>query len=169
MSIAISAVVNPSRLLLAAIGGMCGGIAFAAGMVGLSKVGELSFYPRCVMAGLCALTAFLGFFQAFWKRKTFRIDISGIGQIRLMEYNGVADSSRQREWPNGEDNGELVQLAAGSTIWPYLLLLRLEAEGRRTVVLPILPDCVGADNFRALSVACRWIAAHNIRAEGKIV
>jgi len=48
-----------------------------------------------------------------------------------------------------------------------MLLLRLQADNGDKWVVPILTDCVSRDEFRALSVACRWIAAHNDSADHK--
>jgi hypothetical protein len=169
MSIAVSVVVKPSRLLLITVGSMCFGIAVAAGMIGFAKVGELSLYPRLAIAGGCFFAGLSGFYWTVQARKTFHIDISGVGQIRLVETSVLAASSRQDEWLNSNNGGAVVRLMSDSTIWPYLLLLRLQDERHRIKVLPILRDCVAADGFRALSVACRWIATQNNQAEGKNV
>ncbi len=168
---AISVVVKPSRVLLAAVGVMGAVTLFAAGMVASGKVGELSIYPRLLVAALCIVAALAGFFQAFWNRKTFHVDISGIGQIRLREYSGNASSSLvSGDGENDEAGaGEGVKLMADSTIWPHLLLLRFQCDGGRITALPILPDCVSEQSFRALAVACRWIAAQNTRAEGELI
>ena len=165
MSIAVSVVLRPSRLLLAIVGCLCTGIVFAAGMIGLAGVGELPFYPRLSIAGGCLFAALSGFYCAVRQRKTFHIEISGIGQIRLMEYSGIAALSRQSEWLSGQDGGESVRLMPDSTIWPHLLLLRLQNDDNRIIVLPILRDCIAVEEFRTLLVACRWIAAQNNRPE----
>lgn len=62
----------------------------------------------------------------------------------------------------------VVRLMAGSTLWPNLLLLRLQAEDGSVSVLPILPDSISRSDFRALSVAFRWIALREPGGEGKI-
>lgn len=169
MSIAVSVVVQPSRLLLAAVGSMCIVIAIVAGMIGFNKVGELSFYPRLVIAGSCFLVGCSGFYWAAQTRKTFHIDISGVGQIRLVEYSVLSFFSQRHEWANNENDSEVVRLMPASTLWPILLLLRLKNERHQIKVLPILRDCVTADSFRALSVACRWIATQNNQVEEKNV
>jgi hypothetical protein len=87
----------------------------------------------------------------------------------LSEDNDAAGFSESGHWPDQRGSGEVVQLMADSTIWPGLLLLRLRRQDLRVTSVLILPDCVAADGFRALSVACRWIAAHNNRAEGELV
>ncbi|MFD2272258.1 flagellar hook-length control protein [Undibacterium arcticum] len=93
------------------------------------------------------------------RKKTLRIDISGIGQIRLTDDKALADISASASIDAA--HGELVSLMPGSTLWPMLLLLSLKHEDGRTWVVPVLRDNVASDAFRRLSVACCWIAAHN--------
>jgi toxin CptA len=159
MSIAVSAVVKPSRLLLVMVGGMCAGVILVGVTVGAGLLGELALLPRAGIAVTCILLALFGFYRTVQTRKTHHIDISGIGQIRLAETSGLAASSSMPS--NWHADGEVVSLMANSTLWPYLLLLRLKTEQQRITVLPILPDSIDEGGFRALSVACHWIAAHN--------
>jgi len=163
MSIAVSAVVNPSRLLLAAIGGMCLGIVFGAALIGFGRIGEMPNYARVLTAGSCALVTFFAFYWAIKTRKTFRIDISDIGQIRLEEYIGTGDTSSLANVAGGK----VLELLPDSTIWTHILLLRLRTEDNQIIILPILRDCVEKDAYRLLSIACRWIAAQNNRLEPK--
>jgi len=166
MSIAVSAVVRPSRLLLFLVGSMCFMVVCSAFAIGFGMVGNLSNTSRILVAGLSMAAAFRGFLQTFGARKAFRIDISGVGQIRLGEYNELAVSSMKPVRLSAGEDGQVVQLMADSTIWPDFMLLRLQASSQQTIILPILRDCMTEDGFRSLAVACRWIAAHNIRAEG---
>jgi len=166
MSIAVSVLVKPSRFLLFLVGSMGFLIACSAVAIGFGIVGNLSHACRILVAALCISAAFLGFFQTFATRKTFRIDISGVGQIRLGEYNELAAPPAETVGLNADKGGEVVRLMADSTIWPNFMLLRLQAKNHRMIILPILRDCMTEDSFRSLAVACRWIAAHNIRAEG---
>jgi len=55
----------------------------------------------------------------------------------------------------------MVQLSRDSTLWPCLLLLRFRTDDGKIMTLPILPDCVSPHSFRALLVACRWVATQN--------
>lgn len=71
--------------------------------------------------------------------KPVGIDISGVGRIRLTVYQ------------------QQVRLLPGSTFWPWLMLLRLQAE--RSCWLLVLPDSVAPDGFRRLALALRAIAA----------
>lgn len=169
MSIAVSAVVKPSRLLLTLVGSICLGIVFIAGAVGSGRVGDLPTWARCMAAGGCALAAVFVFCRAVMHRKTYHVDISGAGQVRLKEYS-PSNTALSRQNPRGKSGvGELVGLMPTSTLWSALLLLHLKHEDQQTSVLTIFPDSVSAESFRALSVACRWIAAHNNRPNDRLV
>ncbi|MGZ3237393.1 MAG: protein YgfX [Burkholderiaceae bacterium] len=160
MSIAVSAVVQPSRLLFAITASMCLVVALIGIMIAVGWVGNLSFLFRIIAVVVCIFMACWAFNRSAANRKSLHIDISGIGQIRLAEHNELA-----AVLADGENQspvfGEVLQLQAASTLWSFLLLLRLQGTDQKVKILTILPDCVGVDNFRALSVACRWIATHN--------
>jgi hypothetical protein len=144
MSIAVSAVVKPSRLLRASLAACAAahagaGFALAAGAGAPARPG--------LLAGACLLCAVLLLRQALRRPKVRRIDISGLGEIRLT----VQQESRAVPSP--------VVLQAASTLWPQLLLLLLRRqEGGGLVVLPVLPDSVAPGAFRALAVALRCVA-----------
>lgn len=165
MSIAVSVVVKPSRFLLAAVGALCIAIAFFAGMIGMGQIGKLSIPMRLIIAGSCSAAAFFAFYWTARTRKTFRIDISDIGQIRLMEYIGSG------EFPFRADGAKsnIVSLMPDSTIWPHMLLLRLRGEDDQINIVPILRDCMDENAFQSLSVACRWVAAQGLVAEKRRV
>lgn len=161
MSIAVSVVVHPSRLLLVAVGSLCIGIALSVFLIATGHIGEFSLITRLLIAGSCTFAAFSGFYWASRARKTFRIDISDIGQIRLEEYTGSGKFSSQAEGANSN----VFNLMPDSTIWPHLLLLRLRGEDDQIKELPILRDCVDDNDFRKLSIAFRWVAAQTSGAE----
>jgi len=52
----------------------------------------------------------------------------------------------------------LVSLAPGSVLWCCMLILILHDESRQEVTVVVLPDSVGEESFRALRIACQWIA-----------
>jgi toxin CptA len=166
MSIAVSAVVQPSRLLFAITTSMCLVVALIGMTIAVNGVGGLSFLNRVIVAGVCFFSACWAFNRSTTNRKSLHIDISGIGQIRLAEHNELAAvlAGSANQTPAF---GEVLQLQADSTLWSFLLLLRLQSADQKVKILPILPDSVGADNFRALSVACRWIATHHNSDEYK--
>jgi hypothetical protein len=153
MSIAVSAVVKPSRLLHAMVWGMCLCVVFSGAMLGASQAGYLAPWVRIFIGCACALIAAVHFFQFTYRRKAYSVDISGLGQIRLTE---IRKPSKILQ----ENDSTVVCLGRGSTLWPNMLLLRLKSESQRVTVVPIFRDSVSAGDFRKISVACRWIALH---------
>lgn len=157
MSISIHVVVKPSRILFALTGGMCCGILFIGAVIGIGMVGNLSHASQAVIGLDSVFIAFSVLYQQARTRSEFHIDISGSGQIRLTELKSIniAKKSNRLLVANAE-----ARLMAATTIWPWLLLLRLQLNDKAIITVPILPDCMPADTFRALSVSCRWLGAH---------
>jgi toxin CptA len=152
MSIAVSVVVKPSNLLLTLMTALCTGVLLVGLCILLGLVGELAIWLRLILALICATMAVAGYAHVLRNRKSYHLDISGAGQIRL--------TSMAHEEVGSTTSGMLVILLPDSTLWPWLLLLRLQDEGGDVHALPILRDSLSADSFRALAVACRWVAAH---------
>ena len=156
MSIAVSALVRPSicaRALLAGFSLLATGMGvFLGSGLGGTYLWSLAGAGISVGAGLM-LT-----FSLFKNRNALRIDISGVGQIRMTVYQ-VMRSKASGASDDADVQGVPVSLMAGSTLWPGLLLLRLRDADGRVTVLPVWPDSVGAMLFRPLAVACRAIAA----------
>ena len=144
MSIAVTAVVRPSLCLLL----LQAGFAVCA----LAAAAQLPFFfaISCAAASIGALCSLLR------GVKTHRLDISGVGQIRLAVY---LQKALQTVLPAAP---EAVEMLAGSTCWPWLLLLRLRRESGEVVVLAVLPDSVAPDAFRPLALACRACAAKKL-------
>ncbi|WLI91665.1 hypothetical protein Q4S45_11270 [Massilia sp. R2A-15] len=147
MSIAVSAVVVPSRLMRGVL--LCYGAAnMGAALAMAGGAGNFS-HPRlaacaCMIAALPSLRALLS------RANARRIDISGLGQCRL---------TVQQESGATDEQGAVVHLLPGSTLWPGLLLLRLSgADGAAGTSLALWPDTVGAGQFRRLAVALRDLA-----------
>jgi toxin CptA len=140
MSIAVTAVVRPSLCLRLLQAG------FAACALAVACLQPPWLAISCATASLWALHC------ALRGIKTHRLDISGIGQIRLAVYLLSADSTAP----------VTVALQAGSACWPWLLLLRLRQDSGAVTVLLVLPDSVAAGQFRALSLACRACAAKKL-------
>jgi hypothetical protein len=152
MSIAVSAVVAPSRRLrlLLAVYGVANLAAALA--VGLLLPGRFQAAPVCALFFLVAGVLLLGGCRR--ATKTRRIDISGVGQVRLTVQQGMRTSDAAAGVPAaGEPAGVPVALMAGSTVWPQLMLLRLRADSGAVVALPVLRDSVAPPVFRALAVA----------------
>lgn len=159
MSIAVSTVVRPSRLLFAMTALMGFGAAAVVALIGARYLQGFASCLRPLPAAAGFFLAVFGFYHGIRCRKPIHIDISGDGLFRLRQLE-VMRSCANRNRPHLRGNMEVVRLLKDSTIWPHLLLLRLQGDDGNRTVLPILPDCVSRDSFRALSAACRWMAAH---------
>lgn len=143
------------------------GTAIATGLAVIcGYIGELSMPLRLAAFSFLAFLALFGFYHGIRHRKPLHIDIAGNGQLRLTEVH-VGGTCRTENRLHVRGSAKVVRLVADSTIWPQLLLLRLRTDDGKIVTVPVLPDCVSPDSFRALSVACRWIAAHNDSAGRK--
>jgi toxin CptA len=153
MPIAVSAIVAPSRRLRALV--------LLFGFCNLSAAAAVAFwrperFPAApvgacffLIAAACLLHKVVG------AAKTHRIDISGLGQLRV-----TVQQELQTNDAEGEP-GTAVTLLAGSTVWPQLMLLLLRSEDGRRFVLPILRDSVPPQQFRALAVALRAAGGRN--------
>lgn len=166
MTIAVSVVVHPSRSLLFSIYGMAFLALVAASLI-LFGPYELSWASRLQISAIVSISVWITVFKAGRSRKTFHIDISGIGQIRLTQYSGVSADRGNVEPALDGNSGQLVHLSSGSVTWSHFLLLRLKPDQGRAWFLPILPDSFKGPGFAELSVACRYIATRD--AEGKII
>jgi len=159
MSIAISAIIKPSRILDALIGSLACSVLATGAVISAGMVGELSLVSRSLIGACSVFIALSVFYQRTRNRSEFHVHISGLGQIRIAKLRDQSDGMMNNS--PLPPVGAQVRLLPASTIWPWLLLLRLQPEGQPMIVIPIMPDCVSDDTFRALSVACRWLAAHD--------
>jgi toxin CptA len=159
MSIAVSAVIQPSRLLLTLVGGMSVILLCIAGLVASNAIGNLPLLTRIILGGICAIFAIAAFSRAMLCKTKYVIHISGAGQIRLL-----AEKRSALAMVDDAAESEIVHLLPISTIWSSLLLLHLQNEQQQTTVVAILPDTVPAASFRALLVACRWIVLRHTDA-----
>jgi hypothetical protein len=136
--------------------------------ISATETGNLTGLWRFSISAACIFPSCALLIRSVKSRKSHHIDISGIGQIRLAEHNELAAAILDNA-QHSANTGKVFRLTADSTIWPWLLLLRLRSDDQHIKILLILPDCVGAHSFRALSVACRWIATHNNSCDHKIL
>ncbi|RQO33356.1 flagellar hook-length control protein [Herminiimonas sp. KBW02] len=136
---------------------MCASSFLTAGVLWFGQAEDVSVVVRGTLAAICMACGSYVFFRTLKNRKIYKIHISGSGQIRLAS---VLEGS------GGElGEGELVELLPDSTLWPGLLLLRLQNAARQTHNVVILPDSLAAESFRALMVACRWIVMRHADAD----
>jgi toxin CptA len=138
MSIAVSVIVRPSFGLRVAHAGLC-----------CCVMASALACPGVVAPLLCVLAGLLGWWFGRPSGIAHRLDISGVGQVRLTVY---------------QQTGAVLRLLDGTTLWPGLLLLRLGGEDGRAQVLVVLPDSLAQGERRALGLACRAAAQKNMPA-----
>ncbi len=110
---------------------------------------------------ICAIAAIGLALFPLASAKFQRLDVTGIGQILLTHTDIEAAGGRTADGPPA---AEVVQLLRDSTFWSSLMVLRLQTVSGRTLSLVLLPDSMDRTAFRALSVACRWVASRSRRA-----
>ncbi|NML59777.1 hypothetical protein HHL21_01455 [Massilia sp. RP-1-19] len=146
MSIAVSAVVKPSRLLRGALA------TYAAANLAVGAA-VLSCAPGAFRAPLliaaCCLVAAAAAMAALGPAgKMRRIDISGVGEMHV--------TVQQKQAETGMHNMPC-KLLPGSAVWPRLLMLRVLGEDGKAALVAVFADSVSAEEFRALAVAIRAI------------
>lgn len=153
-SIALSVSIAPSRrlralLLLAAL--------VHAGSACSILSGALDVAWPWLLAGSAGVAAALCVVAAVQPLNMHRIDISKAGGLRLTVQQGLLDP------------GRAVRLLPGSLLWGQLLVLRFGSidAGTAPATVLVLPDSVGREAFRALSVALRAIAGHSSAEHGQ--
>lgn len=150
MSIAVTVVIAPSRCLRILLAGFGASLLAAACAVcfatppGFAAAALVA--AALLFAGVCVLHA------ALRPPMVHRIDISGPGRIRLTVQQGVRQD-KQAALP--------ARLLPGSTLWPRLLLLRLETG---------VDDCADGSLSGAGEGAHGWCARRRLvsRASGRI-
>ncbi|MEN3278011.1 MAG: hypothetical protein V7631_3801 [Massilia sp.] len=144
MSIAVSALVAPSRSLRGLLALFALALCGAAGTVALVLPERFNGAPFCaaffLVAALFCLRGCLG------ATKTHRVDVSGTGAIRVaVQQKMGADAAAP--------DGIAVTLLPETLVWTHLMLLHLgDAGGKRTVVI-VLRDSLAPLEYRALRVA----------------
>jgi toxin CptA len=166
VTIAVSVLVRPSRVLLLSVCALAF-MAQAAAFLILFEPYELSAGIRLQIWAIASISVGLALFKAIRHRKTFHIDISGIGQIRLTQYSEVSVFHENESLALDGASGLVVHLSPDSVLWPHCLLLRLKPEQGSVYSIPVLPDSISGPGFAELSVACRYIARRN--ENGKVI
>jgi len=84
-------------------------------------------------------------------RKTWRIAVNDHGEFQCTCLNY---RSTQRKSAISSP----YVLASGTTLWSNLLFLRLKGRDSNTLInLMIFSDALNKDEFRQISIACRWV------------
>jgi hypothetical protein len=118
MSIAMTAVIAPSRRLRVVLGGF--GVSLLLGALAVGLLAPLRFTAGSVVAGALLVAGLCVLHSAAAPATVHRIDISGLGRIRLTVQQDVWADARA---------GVPVTLLPGSTLWPRLMMLRLGVAG----------------------------------------
>lgn len=145
MSIAVTAVVKPSRLLRGALA-TYGAASLAVALVVLAAPG--AFRAPWLVAACCLLAAMAAVAGLAAVGNKRRIDISGVGEMRVT----VQQKLREKGMKNMP-----CKLLPGSAVWPGLLMLRVRGDDGTVAVVAVFADSVSAEEFRAIAVAIRAI------------
>lgn len=150
MSIAISVVLRPSKIVR-----FCT-ISFALCLLFIGiYIGSQNTIPvlnKFVLIATCCFAAWRSFLYSHKTAQTsWRIHIDGRGKLRCQSTAKAGDVLK----------GNPLNIMAGTTLWTSALFLRLHnREENIQLNLVVLPDALSNNEFRRLSVACRWIIAH---------
>ena len=148
MSIAVSAVIVPSRRLRWLLALFCAALCGAAVAMVFPHPERFAWDGASACAPLLAAVGVARAARAFAAAATARrIDISGVGQLRLTVQQGM------------EGAATTLTLLPGATVWPGCMLLRLRGEDGLVRPLLLMPDSVSAGEYRALAVAVRTLAS----------
>jgi len=180
MSLAVSAIIAPSRRLRCLLAAFCASLCAAALSVGLLLPERFAFGGAVACVPLLATLSLARLFfpsLAAWPRPLSRplgarrvthsqailhaiatvrrIDISGVGQLRLTVQQELGKGGAAAGIPAP---GSPMTLLPGATVCPCCILLRLRAEDGATWPVVLLPDAVPRGQYRALAVAVRALA-----------
>lgn len=142
-------------------------MALLAAFLVLFDAYELSAGIRLQISAIASMSGVAAVFKICRNRKTFHIDISGIGQIRLTQYSEVSAFHEKTSLALDGITGKVVHLCPESVLWTQCLFLRLRCGEGAVFFIPVLPDSMSGPGFAELSVACRYLATRN--ANGKII
>ncbi len=159
MSIAVSTEIRPSRFFSACIFGMAILMALTGLLVVSELIGTFRFWGRLSVFAISLVSAAFFIFLHFCSKKTFRVEISGSGKIRLREEGDHMPEPVSYPGQAVEEADDFY-LANDSTVWPMMLLLCLESESGRKKSIMVFPDSVREGEFQALYIACQWLLVH---------
>ena len=161
MSIAVSAVIRPSRLYLFLCLLFSLDLCITAVLL-CHRLVELFNLVQCLAVLIvCVIPVFALLFSVFRSRNIVRIDISGNGQIRLFQTKRTTPHYQVRLYSELDlDAGVIVRLLGDSTLWPHIMSLRLQSERGKIFTVFVLPDSVEKKIYRSLMVALRCVKNH---------
>jgi len=153
MSIALTVVLRPSKIL------QYFAIFFSILLVIIAiHVGcdvSLPMYFRIGLALFCLIGSLANmFYVSSYIKKKCRISISGQGEFRC-DLQTSSFKSKHIHLLHS------YCLSTGTTLWPKMLFLRLRRLDNDDKINLVIPsDALDKDEFRRLSIACRWITKH---------
>ncbi|MES2832246.1 MAG: protein YgfX [Pseudomonadota bacterium] len=157
MSIAVSALIIPSRIVKVLTVVMCAGAIAIGATIGAGVSNDLMLGVRLTLAAVCILSA-LSVIKNVWANgESHRLDISATGIISIC----VADSAKTDITSNSQQRPHICTLLPSSTLWSSMMILNLQGHDGRKSTLVVFPDTLSNESFRSLSVACRWLAARS--------
>ena len=110
MSIAVSTVLKPSRLLLVLVVGMCTTVFAIGWALVFGLFSHMSRFWAAIIGSSCIGASIISIYYNLRSRKTLGIDISGIGQIRLNEYTVLDKVAAGEQFLDGlSSHGQLVR------------------------------------------------------------
>jgi len=159
MSIAISFILHPSKILRFLA------IAFSILLVLVAIYvgcfGVIPFPLRVALVLLCLVGSIHNLITHFTaSQRHWHIAVGGQGDFRcaIIDSHGCAVNS-------SSSSSLSYRLAPGSILWSKILILRLQGQNDDNMLnLMVLSDAVSDDEFRCLSIACRWINSHTTSA-----
>jgi toxin CptA len=162
MSIAVSAVIRPSRLYLFLCLLFSLDLCITAVLL-CHRLVELFNLVHCLAVLIvCVIPVFALLIPVFRSRNIVRIDISGNGQIRLFQTKRTTPPYQfQNHSEIDLHAGEIVRLLGDSTLWPHIMSLRLQSEKGKIFTVLVFPDSVEQKNYRSLMVALRCVKNHD--------
>lgn len=121
----------------------------------IGNIEPLPIHWRAFLTIICFIASIINYLHIrSLNRKKWRIAVNRQGEFRCQLMMSDDES---------HDFGSLCPyfLIAGTTIWSGILFLRLQScEGDAAINLVIFSDALNKDEFRRMSIACRWIVKH---------
>ncbi len=153
MSIALAVVIQPSKLLQLCVT-LFASLLIVIGVY-VTCLPHLSIFARSVLVAFCCFAVWRGFvYNQKVAQLSWRLIVSNQGQL-WCQLNSLPSNSIQTKIFL---KSTAVNLLAGTTLWANVLFLRLyNAEYETTINLVVFPDALSPDEFRRLSIACKWI------------
>lgn len=164
MSIAIAVVLRPSKLLRIYVSGFALFLILIA--IYLGGLNTISGLCKFVLVTICVGTALKSILLGYNAAKaTWQISIDGKGHFRCqpmtLKSNTRVANVVQDHVSSGLPMESILDLVSGTTLWANILILRVKNGNNEVSNLVILRDSLEKDEFRRLSIACKWIVSRN--------